>query len=217
MQGIIRLLYVFLMKDRKVDIMAIVLTNGTFYIWYTDTGATKKTTDIDNAFQFQSVTKAIQGMKKAKGKTKNYYVFDTLNQRILWKWMTPDEIAEVKRQQKPLSMIKRDKNGKIVREHYSGDTRKLIYLNAHGRCELCGREILFDDMTIDHVNPLSMGGEDDVSNLAAACIQCNQFKGNILPEKFMERISLIYLYQMEKKHKGELGWEIVHMMLKKML
>lgn len=176
--------------------MAIVLTNGTSYIWYTNTGATKKTTDINNAFQFQSVAKAINGMKKAKVKTKNYYVLDTLSQRILWK---------------------RDKNGKIVRKRYSEDTRKLIYLNASGRCELCGREILLDDMTIDHIKPLSMGGADDVSNLAATCFQCNQFKGNILPENFMERISLIYLYQMEKKYQGKLRWKIVHMMLNKMV
>lgn len=197
--------------------MAIVITNGTNYIKYSETGKTIKTTNINSAYKFLSVAEAIKGMIKAPGKTRNCYVFDTLNQRILWKWMTPDEILEVKKQHKPLSMMKRDKNGKIVRKRYSEDTRKLIYLNANGRCELCGREILLDDMTIDHIRPLSMGGEDSVSNLACTCFQCNQFKGNILPENFMERISLIYLYQMEKKYQGKLRWKIVHMMLGKMV
>lgn len=197
--------------------MAIVITNGTTYIKYSETGKTKKTTNINSAYKFLSVAEAIKGMKKAEGKTKNYYVFDTLNQCILWKHMTPEEIEEARKQKQSLSMIRRDKNGKIVRKYYSEDTRKLIYLNADGRCELCGRKILLDDMTIDHIKPLSMGGEDDVENLASTCFPCNFFKGNILPEDFLERISLIYLYQMEKRYQGKLGWKIIHMMLNKMV
>lgn len=146
--------------------MVIVITDGTLYIWYTDTGATKRNTDINNAYRFPSVAEAIRRMNRAEGKTKNCYVFGTINQCILWKRMTPEEIEEVRRQKKSLSMIRRDKNGKIIRKNYSEDTRKLIYLNAHGRCKLCGRKILLDDMTIDHIKPLSVGGEDDVSNLA---------------------------------------------------
>ena len=164
-----------------VSSMAIVITNGTHYIRYTDTGATKKTSDINLAYQFLSTYEAINGMKKAKGKTKGFYVYDTLTQRILWKWMTEEEKTEARRNKIALSMVKRDKHGKVVRKTYSEDTRKLIYLNAHGRCELCGRKILLEDMTIDHVNPLSMGGEDDVENLACTCFPCNLFKGNILP------------------------------------
>ena len=72
-------------------------------------------------------------------------------------------------------------------------------------------------MTIDHVNPLSMGGEDDVENLACTCYPCNLFKGNILPDDFMERITEIFMYQMEKKSKGKLKWKIVHRILRKMV
>ena len=65
--------------------MAIVITNGSFYITYSDNGATRKTVDINLAYQFPTVADAIKGMKKAEGQTKNYYVFDTLTQKILWK------------------------------------------------------------------------------------------------------------------------------------
>ena len=197
--------------------MAIVITNGTHYAWYTKTGAIKMVSDINLAHQFPSVTDAVIGMKKAKGKTKNYYVFDTLTQRIVWKWMTQDELDAVRRKQMSMSLIKRNKNGKIKRKTYSDDTRKLIYLNAGGRCELCGRKILLDDMTIDHINPLSMGGEDDVENLSCTCYPCNLFKGNNLPTDFHERITDIFMYQIEKKHSRSLKWKIVHSVLKKML
>jgi len=72
-------------------------------------------------------------------------------------------------------------------------------------------------MTIDHIKPLSMGGEDDVENLSCTCHPCNLFKGNILPSDFMERITDIFLYQMERQHKGRFGWKIVHIMLNKMI
>ena len=49
--------------------MAIVITNGNHYITYTDSGAIKKTTDINSAFQFSTVAEAIKGMKKAEEKT----------------------------------------------------------------------------------------------------------------------------------------------------
>ena len=202
---------------RKVDIMAIVITNGNHYITYTDSGATKKTTDINSAFQFSTVAEAIKGMKKAEEKTKSYFVFDTLTQHILWKWMTEEEIKEMRKNKVSLSMVRRDSKGKIKRKSYSEDTRKLIYLHAGGRCELCGRKILLEDMTIDYITPLAMGGEDDVENLSCTCYPCNLFKGNILPSDFMERITDIFLYQMERRHKDRVKWKIVHKMLNKMI
>ena len=196
--------------------MAIVITNGNHYITYTDSGAIKKTTDINSAFQFSTVAEAIKGMKKAEEKTKSYFVFDTLTQHILWKWMTEEEIKEMRKNKVSLSMVRRDSKGKIKRKSYSEDTRKLIYLHAGGRCELCGRKILLEDMTIDHITPLAMGGEDDVENLSCTCYPCNLFKGNILPSDFMERITDIFLYQMGKQHKDRVKWKIVHKMLNKM-
>lgn len=63
-------------------------------------------------------------------------------------------------------------------------------------------------MTLDHINPLSMGGEDDVENLACTCYSCNLFKGNILPDDFMERITEIFMYQMEMKSNNGLRWKL---------
>lgn len=197
--------------------MAIIITNGIYHIKYADTGATKRTKDINDAYQFATVSQAIAAIKKAEGKTKNFYIFDTLTQRILWKWMTPEEIEEMRKNKISLSMVRRNNNGKIKRKLYSEDTRKLIYLHAGGRCELCGRKILLEDMTIDHITPLSMGGVDDVENLSCTCFPCNLFKGNILPEDFIGRITDIFLYQMEKQHKDRIKWKIVHTMLNKML
>ena len=117
--------------------------------------------------------------------------------------MTEEELEELRAKKK----IKRTKSGKIKRKTYSPDVKKLLYIKADGKCELCGKKILLDDMTIDHVKPLSMGGEDDVENLSCTCYPCNLFKGNILPDDFMERITEIFMYQMEKKSNNGLRWK----------
>ena len=72
-------------------------------------------------------------------------------------------------------------------------------------------------MTLVHIVPLAMNGADDVSNLQCTCEACNRFKGSILPDDFMERITEIFLYQMDQKAGKRLLWKIVHKILNKMI
>lgn len=183
--------------------MAIVITNGLYYIKYNETGGIVKTKNIDEAFQYEDVDHAVKKIKKAKGKTKGYYIYDTCTKYILWRWMTDEEITE----------MREGKKYKKKRKIYPESARKLIYLHAGGRCELCGREILFEDMTIDHIKPLSMGGEDNVSNLACTCLACNHLKGNVLPESFWNKINDIFMYQMQKRYGNRLVWKVAHKLL----
>lgn len=177
--------------------MALVIMNDNkCYITLNETGGLRKTFDIDKAKNYETLEKAIEQCRHNPNSTKGYYVYDTATNKICYR---------------------RNPSKKKNRKSYSQDTRQLIYERAGGCCELCGRKILFEDMTIDHVKPLSMGGADNVANLSCTCEPCNFFKGNILPDTFFERISLIYLYQMEKKYKGKLKWRIVHRILSKMV
>lgn len=108
-------------------------------------------------------------------------------------------------------------DGKIKRKRYSDNVKKLLYMNANGKCALCGRKLLFEDITIDHKIPLACGGADSVENLQICCLEDNQFKGSILPDDFMERITKIFLYQMDQKEGKRLLWKIVHKILNKMI
>jgi HNH endonuclease len=37
-------------------------------------------------------------------------------------------------------------------------------------------------LTMEHIQPKSLGGSDDLINLAAACYRCNEFKGAKISE-----------------------------------
>ena len=52
-------------------------------------------------------------------------------------------------------------------------------------CYLCGSEIEPDDLNIDHVKPLSLGGDDAPWNVAATHAACNFSKWNSFPEVAM--------------------------------
>lgn len=97
------------------------------------------------------------------------------------------------------------------------DTNVKIQCNANGKCALCGGKLLFEDITIDHKIPLACGGADSVENLQICCLEDNQFKGSIMPDDFMERITRIFLYQMDQKEGKRLLWKIVHKILNKMI
>ena len=203
--------------------MAIIITNGTDYVMFKEflnqsqNSGIRKTKDIEEAYNFTLVSDAIKVMKHSTRKTKGYYVLDTFTNRVLWKHMTNEEIVQLKRDKTESVDIKRNSNGKIKRRTYSQDTRKLIYNNAGGCCELCGRKLLFEDMSLDHVIPLSRGGIDNVENLSCVCYEDNQFKNNILPDDFMERITKIFIYQMERKHGNSFKWKIAYWLLNEMV
>lgn len=59
-------------------------------------------------------------------------------------------------------------------------TRKNVIRRDGNRCQYCGSP---DRITIDHVMPRSRGGKDIWTNLVAACVPCNNRKGNRTPEE----------------------------------
>ena len=171
--------------------MAYVLTNGSHYIKMTDTGAVTKTDNIKEARVYLTTEKAKERMRKAPRKTKGYYILDIGTHSKYY-------VAK----------------GRIK---FPKEVREMLYHNADGRCVLCGRKILYDDVSLDHVIPLAMGGADDISNVQITCRACNLFKGSVLPSDFVDRVTEIFLYQMEKKQGSNFMWKIVHRLLLKML
>ncbi len=60
-------------------------------------------------------------------------------------------------------------------------SRKNILRRDGHRCQYCGRSDI--PLTVDHVIPLSRGGEETWENLVCACVKCNNRKGDSTPDE----------------------------------
>lgn len=62
-------------------------------------------------------------------------------------------------------------------------SRRNVYLRDQGLCGYCGRHGRPEDMTLDHVQPVSRGGKSTWDNILLACRECNARKDNRTPEE----------------------------------
>ncbi len=60
--------------------------------------------------------------------------------------------------------------------------RDLIKIRDDHKCAYCGAT---EDLTIDHIRPRSKGGETNASNCVTACRACNQAKGSLSINEFL--------------------------------
>ena len=65
-------------------------------------------------------------------------------------------------------------------------------------CAYCGGRFPFDELTREHIRPVSRGGSDTWMNCITACRACNGRKGNRMPEE--ARMSLLYLPYVPSLH-----------------
>lgn len=53
----------------------------------------------------------------------------------------------------------------------------IVFARDHGRCHLCGKKVKRSYWHLDHLIPLSRGGEHSYRNVAVSCPMCNMRKG----------------------------------------
>ena len=57
--------------------------------------------------------------------------------------------------------------------------RRVIYERDGGICMKCGQPVTRENFHVDHIIPISKGGDEwDLSNLELSCPQCNLKKGD---------------------------------------
>ncbi len=84
------------------------------------------------------------------------------------------------------------------RKRISKSVREKVYKKCHGHCAYCGCLLDYKDMQVDHVKPLRVGGNDDISNMLPACRSCNHYKASLDLEEFRE-----YVYQIPTRLKRD--------------
>ncbi|KYQ73290.1 hypothetical protein AZH43_07245 [Acinetobacter pragensis] len=61
-----------------------------------------------------------------------------------------------------------------VRKSLPRQIRETVFIRDGRICKHCG---CFDNLTIDHIHPVTRGGTDDLENLQVLCRSCNSKKG----------------------------------------
>ncbi|HNT40506.1 MAG TPA: HNH endonuclease [Rubrivivax sp.] len=77
-------------------------------------------------------------------------------------------------------------------------TNGKLFVRDRRLCAYCGRLFAEDDLTREHIVPVSRGGADSWMNCITACRGCNGRKGNRMPEE--ARMSLLYLPYVPSLH-----------------
>ncbi len=63
--------------------------------------------------------------------------------------------------------------------------RELIFTRDNWRCQYCGST---ENLTIDHIRPKCKAGPTNADNCCTACITCNQAKGSMSIDSFIEQL-----------------------------
>ncbi len=61
--------------------------------------------------------------------------------------------------------------------------RRNIFARDGNRCQYCGRKFPTSELSLDHVNPRSRGGETTWENIVCSCVKCNVRKGGRTPQE----------------------------------
>lgn len=69
------------------------------------------------------------------------------------------------------------------RRQAAGMKRLRIYVRDRFTCQYCGKRKGADELTLDHITPRAQAGHSTPENLVAACVTCNNRKGNRTPEQ----------------------------------
>jgi 5-methylcytosine-specific restriction endonuclease McrA len=84
-----------------------------------------------------------------------------------------------------------------------GNKRLLTWLKTNGLCFYCGTQLVIgarnekNNFVVDHLIPISVGGDNSETNLIPCCNICNCVKGNKHIEKFR---FLLWQREIESKY-----------------
>ena len=70
------------------------------------------------------------------------------------------------------------RGGKVSRESLSKKIRFEVFKRDSFTCQYCGNKAPQVILEVDHIEPVSKGGTNEILNLITSCFECNRGKGN---------------------------------------
>lgn len=109
-----------------------------------------------------------------------FVVGDTNRGGTPYKVAIPDEIPGCKEQmEKHLSADAEKMDVHKELDFYNvAENRQKIFERDGYKCHYCSKQLTRFSATLDHIQPVSKGGDNSFDNLVTACLHCNAERGN---------------------------------------
>lgn len=130
-----------------------------------------------DGLSYGAVQKALQGLEDKGAISK---AGDTNREGTLYKVHLPEEIPscqEVMKQDRQAEVTEIDTKREL--DFYNvRDNRLKVFERDEYKCRYCNKQLTRFNATLDHVQPVSEGGDNSFDNLITACLHCNSQRGS---------------------------------------
>lgn len=161
-----------------------ILTNEKYYVGHDENGETTDVEDVNKSYKFKTFELANKFRNKLPFEYGNYSI-RPLRETVRFKENEEEKV-------KVGEVDKIDTNNVTIlpqRRQFTWEERQLIYDKYKGKCGICGEPLKFDEMTVDHIVPLAIGGDNSMENLQCCCINCNRFKDTMTMDRLKEKVT----------------------------
>lgn len=158
-----------------------ILKNGDVYVRVSVRGLGKKviksSSGQSSSLSYKSVQEALTGLERRGVIAK---AGDTNREGTLYRIHLPEEIKIC---QDKMSMLQKERlpqiDPKKELDFYNVKENRLkIFERDSYKCHYCGKQLTRFSATLDHIQPVSKGGDNSFDNLITACLRCNSERGS---------------------------------------
>lgn len=158
-----------------------ILSTGQQYVRTSVRGLAKSVikspSGQSESLSYGTVQKALQGLEDKGAVLK---AGDTNREGTLYKILLPEEIPSCQVRMKEKETEDKDEiDIKIELDYYNVPENRLKLFERDGyRCRYCEKQLTRFTATLDHLQPVSRGGDNSYENLITSCLHCNSRRGN---------------------------------------
>jgi len=129
-----------------------------------------------DSLSYASVQKALIGLEEKKVITKEG---DTNREGTLYKIFLPEEIpsCQTLMKEKQIKDLPKVDPKKEADFYNIKNNRLKIFERDEYKCHYCKKQLTRFNATLDHIQPVSQGGDNSYENLITACLHCNSERG----------------------------------------
>jgi len=137
----------------------------------------KSSSGQSSEISYSAIKKTIDALKAKKVV---FIAGDTNRTGTLYKIAIPDEIPLCKKlMQQNDSEMEVSVNIDEELDYYNvAENRRKVFERDGYLCHYCSKQLTRFSATLDHIQPISKGGDNSLGNLVTACLHCNSERGN---------------------------------------